>query len=69
MKTTRTVEIEANDLIRFLREKLNITASTGEIDCTAVLRTDGGFSGRREKLETITLTWTENSSIGDRWDR
>lgn len=64
MKTKRTITIEKNELIRFLKEKLGVAAHLMDIDCT--VESDRSSKG---ELQSLTLEWTEGSAQSEVWNR
>jgi acetate kinase len=68
MKTKRTVEIDAEDLLKFLKEKLNIQ---NHQSVKIKVQTSGshGISESWKELESIKLEYEEGSSSRETWDR
>jgi hypothetical protein len=62
MKTTRTATVEMPELVKFLKEKLGITAHPASISIEVVKG-----QGMCEQ-DAIRLTWTEGNTNLDSWN-
>lgn len=69
MKAKRTIEIDAKDLLKLLKEKLNIRDLQQEIKIKVQTTGSHGMSDSWKEVESIKLEWEEGSSSRDTWDR